>query len=317
MKTTVQWLIRAIIGILIIVGLLSIISPQAFVESLRSLDITCLILAILVYSCTFLLLSERWRYILFHMGIRVSRPIAYQAFVAGVLVSDYTPARIGDLSRGLMLNRTIDRKITTTSVILDRLFDICTIVTLGICGIVIVGIKIVFIQSIIVPLLIIVIGIPALICILWRYLPSKQVQRYLPGKFSEIIEYMKTGSIPSLKTKGICWCFVLTLLSWVTHAFRVLLIVMATGNFFSYLTLFCILPLISALSLIPISIAGLGLVEGGLTALLNEGGILLTTAILIAFIDRALTMIFHLIVGGQYLIRNPLVSHSYDLPDKI
>jgi glycosyltransferase 2 family protein len=306
MKTTVQWLVRAIIGIFIIVGLLSIISPQAFIESIRSLNIVCLILAIIVYSGTFLLLSERWRYILHHMGIRVSHSTAYQAFIAGVLVSDYTPARVGDLSRVLMLNKTIDRKRTTISVILDRLFDICTIAALGTCGILIIGIKGVFIHSILAPLLIIFTGIPVLIFALWRYLPSKRIQKIMPRRFSCIIEEMQTGFIPSLKTKGICWCFILTVLAWITHALRVLLVVVATGNFFSYLTLFCVQPLISALSLIPISIGGLGLVEGGLTAVLSEGGILLTTAILIAFIDRALTMIFHLVVGGQYLIRNPL-----------
>jgi uncharacterized membrane protein YbhN (UPF0104 family) len=67
-----------------------------------------------------------------------------------------------------------------------------------------------------------------------------------------------------------------------------------------------ILPLISALSLIPVTIAGLGLVEGGLMAVIATYGVPVSAALSIAILDRGLTMLFHFAVGGRIAIRNTL-----------
>jgi hypothetical protein len=305
-KTTVYWLVRAIIGLLIIGGLVSIASSQDFYKAIQSLNPIYLVAAISVYPITFILLSERWRSILHHMGINIQRQKAYQAFVAGVLVSDYTPAKIGDFSRIFILENTFDRKKVAISVIFDRLFDISTIVVIGICGVVILGIKNWLIFTYFIILILTLIFIFFVLLILKRTLILQIIQRIIPKKIRLIFEEIGNVSWIPLNIKVIGQGFILTVIAWLTHAFRIFLIVLATGQSISYILLFFIQPLISALALIPISIGGLGLVEGGLTAVLNEGGIPITTAILIAFLDRGLTMTFHLVIGGQYLLRNPI-----------
>jgi uncharacterized membrane protein YbhN (UPF0104 family) len=67
--------------------------------------------------------------------------------------------------------------------------------------------------------------------------------------------------------------------------------------------LFFLQPLVSALALIPITISGLGLVEGGIAALLFQFDVPLAAGLSIALLDRVLTTAFHLLVGGRYATR--------------
>ena len=98
----------------------------------------------------------------------------------------------------------------------------------------------------------------------------------------------------------------LTIIAWITHALRIVLIAEGLGYVLPLPDLFLILPLISALALIPITISGLGLVEGGLMAVIAEYGVPLSTALSIAILDRGLTLLFHFTVGGRYAIKNIL-----------
>ena len=60
--------------------------------------------------------------------------------------------------------------------------------------------------------------------------------------------------------------------------------------------------MISALALLPVSPGGLGLVEGGMAAILAVFGIPLSTGIAIALIDRAMTVFFHSLIGLRVIL---------------
>ena len=95
-------------------------------------------------------------------------------------------------------------------------------------------------------------------------------------------------------------------MGWVTHALRIILITMGLGYTLPLPDVFLILPLISALSLIPVTLAGLGLVEGGLMAVIAGYDVPLSAALSIAILDRGLTLLFHFAVGGRIAINNIL-----------
>jgi len=91
----------------------------------------------------------------------------------------------------------------------------------------------------------------------------------------------------------------LTFFSWIFQAARIVTLCYATGYVVPISELIVLQPLISALSLIPVSVAGLGLVEGGYAAMLTLFGIPVATGMAIALMDRCLTVFFHLIIGGR------------------
>ena len=98
-RPSTKFIIRMSIGILLVILLFLFVSPSAVIQSLRSANPVFLVCAIVVYAVAFLLLTLRWRIIVAHMGGYIPLGEAYQAFAGGVLYSDFTPARIGDLTR--------------------------------------------------------------------------------------------------------------------------------------------------------------------------------------------------------------------------
>lgn len=298
-----KWAAKLLIGLLIIAALLYKFNLDEVILTIRSARPIYLVLGVLVYFITFLILSLRWKMILTWMGNDLPLTQAYQAFVGGVLLSDLTPAKIGDLSRPLMVRDRININIGFTSVVIDRYADILTIFLLGFSGLLLLsrlfGAYLIFASFALLVLL-----LPASLIWLKRPFLIRQIDRLGWTKLTEqaraLDEAIETiENVPGLMMRSV----LLTLIAWATHALRVVLIAKSVGYDVPLHVLFFLQPLVSALSLIPITISGLGLVEGGLTALLAGLGVPLAAGISIALLDRAITVAFHILVGGRYATR--------------
>jgi len=298
---------RLAIGIILIALLFFFVSPSAVIQSLQSANPIFLIGAILVYAFTFLLLTLRWRSIVTHLGEHISLTEAYQAFAGGVLYSDFTPGRIGDFSRALLVKESIGIHKGTVSVFIDRYIDIIVLTGLGLAAIVVFSSRFASILPLFALIVLIVIftGVTVLffrnswIVSLIKRIPFSTI-RESALQFQNAFSEFKNGR--KVLAEGI----ILTLLAWVTHALRIILISLGLGYALPLPDLFMILPLISALSLIPVTIAGLGLVEGGLMAVIATYGVPVSAALSVAILDRGLTMLFHFVVGWRIAIRNTL-----------
>jgi len=95
----------------------------------------------------------------------------------------------------------------------------------------------------------------------------------------------------------------MTAIAWITHALRLVLIAKSVGYDVPLGSLYLLQPLVSILALFPFTISGLGLVEGGMTALLSGLGVPVAAGISIALMDRAITVTFHVLAGGRYAAR--------------
>jgi uncharacterized protein (TIRG00374 family) len=95
----------------------------------------------------------------------------------------------------------------------------------------------------------------------------------------------------------------ITMIAWLTQALRTMLVVRAFGFDVPLHVLFLLQPLLSALSLIPITVSGLGLIEGGVTAMLAGLGVPSAIGMAVALTDRILTVIVHVLIGTRYATR--------------
>jgi len=291
---------RLLIGLLIIAALLYKFDLHEVVSTMRLANPRYLALAILTYSLTFLILAIRWKMILGHMKENLPLSSAYQAFVGGILISDFTPARIGDLTRPLMVRDKITLKKGTASLFIDRYSDLLTVSLLGFSGVLLLsGLFNLYLILIISLLLAALLSISLLwfkrsflIQFVERRGPAKLLQ--YAKKFDEATAQLDDASGLMVRT------IMLTVIAWFTHALRIIFIAKSVGYDVSFLVLLLLQPLISALALVPITISGLGLVEGGLTALLASMDVPITVGISIALLDRILTVAFHVLVGGRY-----------------
>jgi uncharacterized protein (TIRG00374 family) len=308
-KVTQSWIsaklvFRLLFGIMLIAALVYIFNIQAIIKAICSARPEYLFAAIVVYSITLLILSTRWRMIVSCMGGHLSISDAYQAFIGGVLLSDLTPMRIGDLSRPFIVRKELDINLGIASVAVDRFADIATVSLLGLSGIMLLSMHRggwFIVPSLAAPLIILSIAAlfwmkrPFILDLIERfgYIRVTVVAKALNEVFDNL------SDIKRLMAKSIF----LTLIAWIGHALRIVLIARSFGYNPPIQLLFFLQPLVSALSLVPITLSGLGLTEGGLTALLAEVSIPLAIGLSIALIDRALTVAFHILVGWRYAVR--------------
>lgn len=305
-------LIKLGIGLGILFYLIYIFDFRAVIDAISKSNPLYLALGLIVYSLTFLILAVRWRTILSSMRITIPLSAAYQAIVGGVLLSDLTPSKLGEFARPYLAKRHMDIPSGFASVVFDKYVDISSVLFLSGWGFLLLyfkgminddyryllawfsGLVLVFFfgsvifwawrkQTI---------NIVKKICVLLRISPVS-----ILDKLDENME--KISNPPKL----LVLCLTITSIAWVSHAIRITLLAMAIGYSppFEYLVL--LLPLVAALSLIPLSISGLGFVEAGLAALLSLFGVPLYAGISIALLDRSLTFLFHVLVGSRY-VRN-------------
>jgi uncharacterized protein (TIRG00374 family) len=242
-----------------------------------------------------------------YLGDPIPLGVAYQAFAGGVLYSDFTPARVGDVTRAILIKDRVNIKTGIISVIIDRYIDIIVLIGLGTLGLVLLSSN----RSSILPVvaffflisIFIVFGIfliqPSRALSVIKKIPVSFIQEWGIHLNDALLKFRNGKSII---VKGIA----ITLLAWVTHAIRLFLIALGLGYLLPVPDLYLILPLISALALIPITISGLGLVEGGLMTVLAGYGVPISTALSIAILDRGFTIIFHGLAGGGYAVKKIL-----------
>jgi len=304
-RPSTKFIIRLGVGIILVILLFFFVSPTSVIKSLRSANPVFLACAVMAYAVAFLLLTLRWRIIVTHMGGSIPLGEAYQAFAGGVLYSDFTPARIGDLTRAILVQNRIGIHKGTVSVFVDRYIDIIVLTGLGIAAIAVYSSRFASILPVLalVVLLVVFAGVTLLflgnswIFSLMQKIPFFNIPKFAT-QLQDALSELRDGK------KVIAEGIILTVLAWVTHALRVILITMSLGYILPLPDIFMILPLISALSIIPVTIAGLGLVEGGLMAVIAGYGVPLSVAFSIAILDRGLTMLFHFAVGGRAAVKN-------------
>jgi uncharacterized protein (TIRG00374 family) len=293
---------RLTFGLFLIAALLYWFDPAAVLSTILSAS-PLLLLAPAVYSITFLILSLRWRWILHALGEDLPLSEAYQAFAGGMILSDLTPGRIGDLSRSLLVRDKVALNKGLASVVIDRYADLLTIFALGLGGMLFLaqrGPYILLASSAILMIL-------ASTSLLW--LRRSSVLRVLrsrssSSRFIGIANAFEDATCDLRGVNGLMAGSVLmTILAWITHALRIVIIARSVGYDIPLIVLILGLPLVSALSLIPVTVSGLGLVEGGIAVLLAGAGVPVAVGVSIALIDRAITVAFHILVGARAAAR--------------
>jgi uncharacterized protein (TIRG00374 family) len=273
----------------------------AILSTILSASPLLLLLVPAVYSITFLILSLRWRRILHALGEDLSLSDAYQAFAGGMILSDLTPGRIGDLSRSLLVRDKVALNKGLASVVVDRYADILTIFALGLWGMLFLAQRGPY-NLLASTVILMILASTSLLWLSRSFVLG--VLRRRSSRFVEITNALEDAFCDVRGVKGLMAGSVLmTILAWITHALRIAIIARSLGYDIPLTMLIFGLPLVSALSLIPVTISGLGLVEGGLAVLLTGAGVPAAVGVSIALMDRAITVAFHILVGARAAAR--------------
>ena len=127
-----------LIGLAILVFILLKIDLKATLAALADLHWSYLLLAVAANLPLFGLKAWRWQEMLKMQGISYPWRDAFLAFVAGLFLGLVTPGRVGEMSKALYLKQDqgVPVSVGLANVLMDRLFDLYTIMVLGTAGLI-------------------------------------------------------------------------------------------------------------------------------------------------------------------------------------
>ena len=235
------------------------------------------LLAFLVFYAGFPLRGKRWALLLRGTGLRIGTKDSTEIIFLSWLVNCVVPAKLGDVYRAYLLkiNSTASLSRTFGTVFIERVLDLFAIAILGLAA----GYW--SFRSGLPPAIQVVFGIGVVVVVVLAIALftmrnfGRQIIVALPAARTQILDLydrFEEGVFGALAARQLPVLGVLTGLIWMTEALRLFLVVQALG--FADVSLglsgAVFVALIgSLLTAVPLSPAGLGIVEAGVVGVLH------------------------------------------------
>jgi uncharacterized protein (TIRG00374 family) len=266
------------------------------------------LVAFAVFYLGFPLRGKRWAMLLdgtgFRIGIKDSTEILYLSWLINCLI----PAKLGDVYRAYLLRINSDASLSRTfgTVFIERILDIFTIALMGIAA----GywsfrsglptqIQAVF------GVAIVIVALLALALFTLRNFGRRIIVALpLPHRVAELYDRFEQGVFGALQRRQLPILGVVGIAVWMTESLRLFFVVKALGfpDVELGLSGAVFVALVgSLLTAVPLSPAGLGIVEAGIVGILTlVYGVPLPEATAIALLDRVIS-VFSVIIFGSIL----------------
>jgi len=263
--------------------------------------------AFLVFYAGFPLRGYRWAILLRGTGEIISTKDSSEIIFLSWLVNCVVPAKLGDVYRAYLLkinSRTASLSRTFGTVFIERILDLFAIATMGLAA----GYW--SFRSGLPPAIQVVfgIGVVTVAVLAFALLTMRNFGRQIivalpfPHQVMELYDRFEEGVFGALATHHLPRLGFLTVLIWLTEGLRLFLIIQALGfsNVSVGLSGALFVALIgSLLTAVPLSPAGLGIVEAGVVGVLHVAyGVPLPEATAIALLDRVIS-VFSIIIFGS------------------
>ncbi len=322
---TIVPLIIAIIALVIFAQKINI-NPKLTLAAMRNAKIYFVFAAFIIYYLSFPIRTFRWRMLLENVGYTEANgihlpkfwkllEIIYVSWFANVIV----PAKLGDLYRAYLLRREAGLPASRTfgTVIAERLLDLIVLLLLFIPSVIIslnenlppqlvLGLKI--------SMMLVVVGIIGLFML--RVFPT-QIGMVVPKRFRGYYDQFQEGTLGSFRR--IPTLTGLTVGVWVCEALRFFFIALALnlipGTLIHVITASLFIALGEALlTAVPFTGGGIGLVEGGMLAMITLFTPNTSLALAAIVIDRAISLFSTLVIG--FFVFMITIGRQAAIPDQ-
>ena len=318
-------LIIAIIALVIFAQKINI-NPKLTWLAMSNAKIYFVLAAFIIYYLSFPIRTFRWRMLLENIGYTEENgihlpkfwkllEIIYVSWFANVIV----PAKLGDLYRPYLLRREAGLPASRTfgTVLAERLLDLIVLLLLFIPSVIIslhenlppqlvLGLKI--------TMVLVVVGIIGLFML--RMFPT-QIGMVVPKRFRGYYNQFQEGTLGSFRR--IPALTGLTFGVWACEALRFFFIALAlnliSGNLIHILSASLFIALGEALlTAIPFTGGGIGLVEGGMLAMITLFTPNTSLALAAIVIDRAISLFSILVIG--FFVFMITIGRQAAIPDQ-
>ena len=265
-----------------------------------------LLAAFAIFYLGFPLRGLRWALILRGTGLRIRLRDSTEILFLSWLVNCLVPAKLGDVYRAYLLkiNTPVSLSRTFGTVFIERILDLFAIAILGLAagfwsfrtGLP-EGVQFAAALGIVV-VVVLAVGLLTLRNLGRRILGWLP----LPHRILELYDKFEEGVFGAVGVRALPRLIVLTVFIWSTEGLRLWLVVQALGFPDANLGIsgaFFVALIGSLLTAVPLSPAGLGLVEAGMVGVLVAAyGLPVTEATTIALVDRVIS-VFSIILFGS------------------
>ncbi|MFN8622022.1 MAG: lysylphosphatidylglycerol synthase transmembrane domain-containing protein [Chloroflexota bacterium] len=303
---------RTIVSILVPIGvlLLLVIALPGFqldkmVTYILQANPWWLLAAVLVYYLGFPLRGYRWALLIRGTGYPLKTKDSTEIIFISWLVNCVVPAKLGDVYRAYLLrvNYLVGLSATFGTVFIERVFDVIAIVVLGLAA----GywslhermtdtVRLIFLVGLII-VVVLVVGL-----LLVRGFGRQLLTRLpFPKRVVGLYDQFEVGMF-AMDRRTLPKILITTGLIWATEALRLYFVILAMG--FPDIKLgisgaFFVALIASMLTAIPLTPAGLGLVEFGFIGILVQiYDVPRTEALAIAVVDRAISVLSIIVLGA-------------------
>jgi uncharacterized protein (TIRG00374 family) len=299
--------------IIISIGLLVFLIYRAGLAEIslvaRSADMAILLLALMVYTGTIFLISWRWRLLLTSQGAEIPFGQAVSLYFIGFFFNNFLPTSIGgDIYRALGAGQESQKRaIAAASVLVERLLGMLAVSTLAILAVTVVVRQVVdgSIRAL-------ALGFAAIMVILLALFFHQRTLRLLEslahritrwGLGQRLLRFYKALTLYRTQKR------ILVLVFFISLSYQLMIVLfsylvglaLSLGIPFFYFVL-CV-PVTVIISLVPVSINGVGVRETGYVFLLSKIGHSSSEAITLSLLIYGLSVVASLMGGILYLMR--------------
>jgi uncharacterized protein (TIRG00374 family) len=312
-RTIISLVLPPILLVLLFKVVLSVDFAELF-QSIAAANKAYLLAAFVIYYIGFPLRGFRWVLLLRGAGTRIRTVDGTHILFLSWTVNCLVPAKLGDVYRAYLLkeNAPVSLSKTFGTVFIERILDLFVIAILGLAAgfwsfrnglppsmqfVVALGVGVVIVLAI---------GLLTMRSFGRRIL----VRLPVPHRVIDLYDRFEEGVFRSVGLKALPGLLVLTVLIWATEALRLWFVVLALGFpdvelGFSGAAFVALVG--SLLTAVPLSPAGVGIVELGIVGVLTAAyGIPVQEATTIALVDRAISVFSIIILGSILYVVSPI-----------
>ncbi len=291
------------VAFIILYFLFTKINVSETIEVIKTANPFYFLIAFILYYASFPIRGLRWKKLLENTGFKKNTKDLTEILFISFFVNCIVPAKLGDVYRGYMVKKNYNTSgsMAIGTIFIERIFDLIVLVMLlGICSFLIFGDRIP-------PDILLTLKIGYALCIILiiglMFMKDRRgfIENLLPDKINGYYLRFQKGVSSSVIKSTLPLIFLYTLIIWAFEIGR-LYFVMKALNMEVLITIVIFIALAAALlTTIPLTPAGLGIVEASVVGVLLIVGIVNMNeniAVSIAFIDRIISYWGILIIGS-------------------
>jgi glycosyltransferase 2 family protein len=309
--------ILSLVGIILFIFILSRIDLGALFQILLQTNILFLTLALLVNGVAIVLKSLKWKIIVNSSRSDFSLPESIKAFFVGFSFSTITPAKLGDFVKVLYVtNENCSMGKALSTVVIDRLIDIILLFSIALIGIfgfsVFYNIEIISLGSIVLMIAVIITGIyivlnRKLLSALLRPFFNLFVPPHLKDKVTLYYNDFFSGLVTFYYDRRRFFLSIgVGIISWIPPFLYGYLLALSIGIDTGILFFILVIPVLSLLDLLPISISGIGTRDVALIFLFGLKGISPEQAVAFSLLYLFMSYWLIALIGAGVYFRCPI-----------